>query len=154
MSSEPNFSIFNTIYIGKAGPGMHIFGLFMGGNLTKVNLKWPIIVKQLTIYTFLAFFSHKNMKNSRFAYFLTDFFQFSRYFDFFSVPGCANGKMYLLLQFLSDWAHFCFKWKILDRSNFTMDYIFNLGPSFPKNWFKVKILAFFRFFQKSATFGL
>ena len=53
--AEPNFGIFNTIYIGKAGPGTHIFGLVRGENLTKIKLKWPIIVKQLNSHTFLAF---------------------------------------------------------------------------------------------------
>ena len=36
----------------KSGPGTHIFGLFRGENLTKVNLKRPIIVKQLTFILF------------------------------------------------------------------------------------------------------
>ena len=35
-----------------------------------------------------------------------------------------------------------------------MDYIFNLGPSFSKKWFKVKILAFFQIFPKIGNFWI
>ena len=38
----------------KSGTWDAYFGLFRGENLTKVNLKRPIIVKKLTFYTFLA----------------------------------------------------------------------------------------------------
>ena len=56
---EPTRDIFNTNYMGKGGPGTHIFGLFKGENLIKVHCNCKIIVKPVTFYTFLTFLCPK-----------------------------------------------------------------------------------------------
>ena len=134
---------------------MHIFGLFRGENIIKVNLKWLIIVKPLTFHTFLAFSRQKSINISRLAQFFPIFSDFCAILTlraFFSVPDCADGKCIFFYNFCPIELIFGLNERYWIGATLQWIRFVIQALVFQKKWLKVKISAFFLIFYKIGHF--